>query len=182
MSKQLKIGLPGKGAEKGDSEESETPEEPQKDEKPEPTKEELEETKKKEKAQEELEKKIIDKYKAAIEKEEAAKALQEKDEKEKVSVELKGLADTLRKELGDDYPESFNHFKIAPRIDAMIGLKNAIEKRKMTEPIQKGKSTIPKPKGEEKKIKRTRLTKDNSYKELAKTFPWTQNYEEKSKK
>jgi len=182
MSKQKQLGLSGKKAEKEEPEESDSSDEKPEDDRPEPTKEELEETKKKEKAQEELEKKIIDKYKAAIEKEEAAKALQEKDEKEKVSVELKGLADTLRKELGDDYPESFNHFKIAPRIDAMIGLKNAIEKRKMTEPIQKGKSTIPKPKGEEKKIKRTRLTKDNSYKELAKSFPWTQDYEKKTKK
>lgn len=110
-----------------------------------------------------------------MEKEKAAADLKKKDDKEKVSESMKALADTLRSDLGEDYPDDFNHLKIMPRITAMIGLKNALNKRAKAEPIKKGKSGIPKPKPKGKdKTKTSQFKASNSYKERAKNFDWIQ--------
>ena len=132
-------------------------------------KEEEKKSKEDEKLRSEIEKEILAKF----EKEKTDKALKDKDKKEKVSDSMKGLADSLRVDLGDNYPEAFNRLKIADRITAMIGMKGELDKLKASAPIAKGKSSIPKPKPKEGAVpKKSRFKPSNSMKERAKKFDW----------
>jgi hypothetical protein len=172
--KTIQLGLDGDQA--GEEEEEES--EPSADDKGEEEEEEDPESKDKDtesKEEKALREKIEAEILGKIEKEKIAADLKKKDEKEKVSESMKSLADTLRSDLGEDYPNDFNNLKISPRITAMIGLKNALNKRAKMEPIKKGKSGIPKPKPKGKdKGKTSQFKATNSFKKLAENFDWIQ--------
>lgn len=172
MAKKLK-GQDGNPATGEEEEESDSSEETTEDDTP-PTDEEVAATKKKEEADAKLRKEIEADILTDIAKKKAAKKLKEQDEKETVPESIKEYSDALRKQLGDDYPTNFNDLKIRTRTIAMLGLIEMREKTKKNIPIDKGKSTIPKPKTEKGVSTKRKMTAANSYKERAKGYSWMQ--------